>query len=320
VDYAPAFRDFLTAELALSRNTVSAYLTEARAFMTFLAAEGKTAPQAVPGDVIGYIVKRQLDGADSRTVAKALSAVRALYRFLVLEGQVESNPARLVESPRVPRKIPRYLSREEVESLLSARDRADPLGIRDGAVFELIYSCGLRASEAVDLTFEQLSLSQGVIRVMGKGSKERLVPIGERAKEQLELYMEEARPLISRGKKSSNYVFLGRGGRKLSRKGLWKSFKKLAMKAGLESKVHALRHSFATHMLSGGADLRSVQELLGHADISTTQIYTHVSQEALRKLHEELHPRGGNAGGAAGARGAQRAGSQTSHDREGTSI
>ncbi len=316
MNYAPAFRDYLTAELALSRNTVSAYLTEARAYMAFLAAEGKTAPQAVPGDVIGYIVKRQLEGADSRTVAKALSAVRALYRFLVLEGEVESNPARLVESPRVPRKIPRVLSREEVESLLSARDPADPLGIRDGAVFELIYSCGLRASEAVDLTFEQLSLDQSVIRVMGKGSKERLVPVGEKAKDQLDLYLREARPAIAKGKKTSHYVFLGRGGKRLSRKGLWKSFKKLAVKAGLEGKVHTLRHSFATHMLSGGADLRSVQELLGHADISTTQIYTHVSQDALRKLHQNLHPRGGGPANAAGG-GADAGGP---HTHEGSPI
>ncbi len=296
MDPAGAFADYLTAELVLSPNTVSAYAAEARAFLSFLSSEGKTAAKAEPGDVIGYIVKRQLDGADSRTVAKSLSAVRALFRFLVLEGTVVSNPARLVESPRTDHRIPRFFTTEEVDHLLSAgapsSAGAAVLDIRNAAVFELIYSSGLRASEAVDLTMERISLDEGIVRVMGKGSRERLVPLGERAKERLRLYLAEARPVLARGKKPQNYVFLGRGGRKLSRKVLWKNFKKLAAKAGLKGKVHTLRHSFATHMLSGGADLRSVQELLGHADITTTQIYTHVSQDALRRLHEEKHPRG----------------------------
>jgi integrase/recombinase XerD len=292
MDIAGRFADHLIAELALSRNTVSAYTAEARAFLVFLSEEGMQPNEAVPGDVIGYIVKRQLDGADSRTVAKALSAVRALFRFLVLEGAAVSNPARLVETPKTPHRIPRVFEPQEVDRLLSVRDPRDPLSIRDGAVFELIYSCGLRASEAIDLTLERVSLSEGVVRVMGKGSRERLVPLGETARQRLELYLSAARPALAKGRKAVNYLFLGRGGKKLSRKGLWKNFKKLALKAGLEGKVHTLRHSFATHLLAGGADLRSVQELLGHADISTTQIYTHVSQEALRRLHDEYHPRG----------------------------
>jgi integrase/recombinase XerD len=293
LDPAGAFADYLTAELVLSPNTVSAYAAEARAFLSFLSAEGKTEAEASTGDVIGYIVKRQLNGADPRTVAKSLSAVRALFRFLVLEGTVASNPARLVESPRTQHRIPRFLTTEEVDRLLTVgASGVAVLDIRNAAVFELIYSSGLRASEAVDLTMERISLDEGIVRVMGKGSRERLVPLGERAKERLRLYLEEARPVLARGRKPQNYVFLGRGGKKLSRKGLWKNFKKLAAKAGLKAKVHTLRHSFATHMLSGGADLRSVQELLGHADITTTQIYTHVSRDALRRLHEEKHPRG----------------------------
>jgi integrase/recombinase XerD len=296
VDCAGAFADYLTAELALSPNTVSAYAAEARAFLSFLSQEGKTEAEAAAGDVIGYIVKRQLGGADSRTVAKSLSAVRSLFRFLVLEGKIASNPARLVESPRTQRRIPRVLTAEEVDRLLAAGSPASGLAaaldIRNAAVFELIYSSGLRASEAVDLTLQRISLEEGIVRVMGKGARERLVPLGERAKQRLRLYLEQARPVLARGRKPQNYIFLGKGGRKLSRKGLWKNFKKLAAKAGLKGKVHTLRHSFATHMLSGGADLRSVQELLGHADIATTQIYTHVSREALRRLHEEKHPRG----------------------------
>jgi integrase/recombinase XerD len=211
-----------------------------------------------------------------------------------------------VETPRSPRLIPRVLSPEEVDRLLAASDASDLLGIRDGAVFELIYSCGLRASEAVDLTVERVSLREGIVRVMGKGARERLVPLGRRARERIELYLTAVRPTLAARGKPVNYLFLGRTGRKLSRKGLWKSFTKLALKAGLASKVHALRHSFATHLLSGGADLRTVQELLGHADIATTQIYTHVEQEALRRLHEEYHPRGGQLSG--GSRVAKRDG------------
>ncbi len=286
------FADYLISELALSRNTIAAYAAEARAFNAFLDDEGKSAETATAGDVIGYIAKRQLDGADSRTVAKALSAVRAYFRFLVLEGAIAANPARQVQTPRIPRRIPRVLSREEVDRLLAVRDPRDPLCLRDGAVFELIYSCGLRASEAVDLTLERISLSEGLVRVMGKGSRERIVPLGAPARKKLAEYLAEARPRLMRGRKPVDYVFLGRGGKRLSRKGLWKNFKKLALSAGLQGKVHTLRHSFATHMLEGGADLRSVQELLGHADISTTQIYTHVSQETLKRLHEEMHPRG----------------------------
>ena len=286
------FSDYLLAERALSRNTISAYTAEVRAYLAFLDGEGKSPESAAAGDVIGYIVKRQLDGVDPRTIAKALSAVRAFYRFLVLEGTVPTNPARLVQSPRVAHRIPRVLGQEEVDRLLSVRGQRDPLGLRDSAVFELIYSCGLRASEAVELTLERVSLTEGVVRVMGKGSRERIVPLGEKARVKLRAYLAEARPTLARHGKPVNQVFLGRGGRKLSRKGLWKNFKKLALAAGLQAKVHTLRHSFATHLLEGGADLRSVQELLGHADISTTQIYTHVSQDTLKRLHEEMHPRG----------------------------
>ena len=285
------FSDYLTAELALSPNTVLAYAAEVRAYCAFLDAEAKRPEEAVSGDVIGYIVKRQLEGADPRTVAKALSAVRAFYRFLVLEGAMASNPARLVQAPRVPHRIPRVLDREDVDRLLGIRNPADPLAARDGAVFELIYSCGLRASEAVDLTLERLSLAEGVVRVMGKGSRERIVPLGQVAKDKLRAYLESARPTLARKGRPVNNVFLGRGGKKLSRKGLWKNFKKLALAAGLQGKVHTLRHSFATHMLEGGADLRSVQELLGHEQASTTQIYTQVSQNQLRETVLKAHPR-----------------------------
>jgi integrase/recombinase XerD len=181
-----------------------------------------------------------------------------------------------------------------VDRLLAACPPGVPLAQRDKALFELIYSCGLRVSEAVELTVDRVSLAQKVVRVMGKGSRERLVPLGERARSELSVYLAKIRPGLMKGK-AVNWLFLGRGGRKLSRKTVWKTFARLAARAGLStSKVHALRHSFATHLLQGGADLRSVQEMLGHADIGTTQIYTHVSQDVLKRTHENFHPRGGS--------------------------
>jgi len=288
---AEGFADYLSAERGLSRTTVATYASEARSFEAFLARGGKTAAQAEVGDVEAYMTERRVNNIDSRTLAKAASAIRSFYRFLVLEGRLEANPARLVDAQRVTMRIPRYLQEEEIQKLLDACDPAEPLGIRDRALFELIYSCGLRVSEAVSLTVDRVSMPEGALRVMGKGSRERMVPLGERARHQLELYLSDARPALA-SRAPANELFLGRGGKKLSRKTVWKTFKRLAASAGLDAKVHTLRHSFATHLLQGGADLRSVQELLGHADIGTTQIYTHVSQEVLKRTHEEFHPRG----------------------------
>jgi integrase/recombinase XerD len=199
-------------------------------------------------------------------------------------------------------RIPRVLDPEEVDKLLAACDSDSLVDQRDGALFELIYSCGLRVTEAVELTVDRVALSEGMVRVMGKGSRERLVPMGARARAELTRYIREVRPALLEGRRPTSVLFVGRGGHMLSRKTVWKSFKKLALKAGVDGKVHTLRHSFATHLLSGGADLRSVQELLGHADIATTQIYTHVSQEALKRTHEEFHPRGGSPGDPSGER------------------
>ena len=291
---AESFADYLSAERGLSPTTVATYASEARGFEAFLARGGKAATQADVRDVEAYMTERRVHNIDSRTLAKAASAIRSFYRYLVLEGKIETNPARLVDAQRVTMRIPRYLQEEEIQKLLDACDPGQPLGIRDRALFELIYSCGLRVSEAVSLTLDRVSMSEAALRVMGKGSRERMVPLGERAKSQLERYLSSARPALA-GRVPANELFLGRGGKKLSRKTVWKAFKRLALAAGLEGKVHTLRHSFATHLLQGGADLRSVQELLGHADIGTTQIYTHVSQEVLKKTHEEFHPRGGGS-------------------------
>jgi integrase/recombinase XerD len=291
-DEVSPFGAYLAAERRLSPTTVATYTSETGAFLSFLQGEGKTATAAGADDVSAWLASRQVQNIDARTLAKSASAIRAFFRFLVLEGRIDSNPARLVDAPRVAMRIPRYLSVEEIDALLDACDASNPLGIRDRALFELIYSCGLRVTEAVRLTVDRVSLAEGALRVLGKGARERLVPLGDRAKRELERYLATARPSLA-GRIPSNVLFLGRSGRMLSRKTVWKIFKRLALQVGLEGKVHSLRHSFATHLLQGGADLRSVQELLGHADIGTTQIYTHVSQEVLKRTHETFHPRGG---------------------------
>ena len=288
-----AFADYLTSERGLSPTTVATYVAESRSFEAFLARCGRSAVEADVRHIEEYLAERRVNRIDPRTLAKAASAIRAFYGFLVLEGRIEANPARLVDAQRSSMKIPRYLAAEDIDRLLDACDPSDVLGIRDRALFELIYSCGLRVSEAVALTVDRISLGEGALRVMGKGSRERMVPLGERARQEIKKYLSEGRPSLC-ARRPADELFLGRGGRKLSRKTVWKTFKRLAAASGLEGKVHTLRHSFATHMLQGGADLRSVQELLGHADIGTTQIYTHVSQEMLKKTHAEFHPRGGS--------------------------
>jgi len=301
-DEMPAFLAYLAAERRLSPTTVATYATEVRSFLAFLQEAGRNATQSEVKDVSDWITSRQVRDTDARTLAKAASAVRSFFRFLVLEGRMEANPARLLDPPRLSMKIPRQLPAEEIEALLDACDPTKPLGIRDRALFELIYSCGLRVTEAVQLTVDRLFIPERAVRVMGKGSRERLVPLGNRAVAELQRYLAESRPVLA-GPRPTAALFVGRTGRKLSRKTVWKTFKRLAQAAGVQGKVHTLRHSFATHLLEGGADLRSVQELLGHADIGTTQIYTHVSQEALKKTHQEFHPRGGSGPSAEGALG-----------------
>ena len=290
---AAQFADYLAAERGLAPLTVSTYSAEVRQFLDFLESSGGSLATVTLEAITGYVTRRHANGADSRTLAKAASAIRSFFRFLVLEGKSAGNPARLLDAPRVAMRIPRFLEPQDVDTLLAACPTTSALGLRDKALFELIYSCGLRVSEAVDLTLDRVSLREKIIRVMGKGSRERIVPLGDRARHEIQAYLSSARPNLIRKRAAVDWLFLGRGGRKLSRKTVWRAFTTLASRAGIgAAKVHTLRHSFATHLLHGGADLRAVQELLGHADIGTTQIYTHVSQDVLRRTHREFHPRG----------------------------
>jgi integrase/recombinase XerD len=286
------FEEYMHVEMRLALPSINTYFTECRIFLNNLKASGKELKETTAKDIIEYLVARQINGLDQRTISKILSSLRAFYKFCQLENLHHANPAALVETPRIAKKLPKVFSQDEVDLFLAAIDRGTPLGIRDRALFELIYSCGLRVSEAVNLRLDQLYLKEGLIKVLGKGEKERLVPVGEQASFWLIHYLSKARPKIAGSKMRNNFVFINRWGKKLSRKGMWKRFKEIANMAGIDGKIHTLRHSFATHLLKGGADLRSVQELLGHADIGTTQIYTHLEKEDLHNYHRRYHPRG----------------------------
>ena len=300
------FADFLRSVEGLSELTIDTYAGEARRFLQFQASDRQAGTGPAVGAVVGYLVERQAEGAGSPTLAKAISALRAWYRFLEAEVPVagapfvgtpeQTNPAADVAPPRAARRIPRVLAVAEVERFLAAIEVATPAGIRDRALFELVYSSGLRVSEAVALDRSRLYLEEACVRLLGKGSRERIVPLGEPAVAWLRRYLAEARPLLrprsTAAPPATDAVFLNQRGGRLSRKGMWKRFHAITVAAGLQAKVHTLRHSFATHLLAGGADLRSVQELLGHADITTTQIYTHVEREDLRRQHRRYHPRG----------------------------
>ena len=242
-------------------------------------------------DISNYLIWRRTQHMEQLTVAKDVSALRSFGSFLVEEGIWQENLVQLVERPKIQRALPRVLSVEQVDSLLAAIDTSEPLGVRDRALFELVYSCGLRISEVATLLIGNVHLQERILIVMGKGSKERVLPFGDAAHEWLSRWIQEGRPAIL-GSKQVAEVFVNYRGQPLSRKGIWKRFQELESLSGVTAKVHTLRHSFATHLLSGGADLRSVQELLGHSVVSPAQIYTHIEKDELHLYHKEFFPGG----------------------------
>jgi integrase/recombinase XerD len=283
--------------IALERRsplTAETYILEIRALLGWLEKEGLEAALADPPSLIRYLeYRRTVDGIDPRSAAKAISALRSFFRFLADERIRKDNPAALLEKPRRPFRLPETLPREAVEGILASVDTGNPRGIRDRTIYELIYSAGLRISEAVSLNLKDLDLPSLTARVRGKGNKERLVVFGAAAADWLKRYLAEARPLLARAHKGPA-LFIGGSGRRLSRKGIWKNYRRLTLVLGTGSRIHSLRHSFATELLAGGADLRSVQELLGHSDITTTQIYTHVDSGLLRESHRKFLPKLGD--------------------------
>lgn len=289
-----AFQGYLVSELRLSPRSVETYVREVRLFSDYLRQHELSLLDIDSRGISHYLISRTEGetGVGQRTLARILSSLRSLFRFLMLEGRRADNPAVLLDMPRAEHRVPEVLGVDEIDRLLDAIDLSKAVGLRDRALFELIYSCGLRVSEAAELTFSQMDVDEGLIRIRGKGNKERIVPVGEHAVEWLTRYLTYGRPELESKKARTDHVFLNNRGQGLSRKGVWKRFRELCDAIGVEAKVHTLRHSYATHLLAGGADLRAVQELLGHSDIATTQIYTHLDREDLKEYHEQYHPRG----------------------------
>ncbi|MCX5893348.1 MAG: site-specific tyrosine recombinase XerD, partial [Deltaproteobacteria bacterium] len=278
----------LTAERGLAALTVSAYAGDLQDFWQFAEARGLAAWGAVSlNDLQDYLATLEGRGLSARSRARKLSALRQFFRFLQREEKLKANPVELLDSPRLPRRLPKVLGEDEVAALLNGPDPATPLGQRDAALLELLYATGLRVSELVGLTLKQLDLRRGVVRPLGKGSKERVVPMVAQATEKIESYLAQGRTQLLKGRQSP-YLFVNVRGGKLSRQGFWKILKHYALKQGIGSpSPHTLRHSMATHLLSRGANLRVIQLLLGHADLATTQIYTHLDAARLQKAHEK---------------------------------
>ena len=291
------FLGYLEVERGLSRNTLEAYRSDLQQFGEFLSRRHLSALTLTPGQLAGFI-SELAEGRDGRaacapaTLQRKIACLRSFYRYLRREQLIDHDPAREVRAPRTPTRLPHVLSRDEVLRLLSQPRGSSPTAVRDRALLETMYACGLRATEAITLELSDLDLEVGVLRARGKGSKERLVPVGSQAIDGLRAYLEVARPRLV-GLTDETHVFVNRRGTALSRQGLYKIVQRHARSAGLERRMspHTLRHTFATHLLAGGCDLRSLQEMLGHADIATTQIYTHLSVERLRDVYFDAHPR-----------------------------
>ena len=293
---APIIDQFLDAiwlEKGLSENTLSSYRLDLTSFDAWLQARGGALLNAQQSGVLEWLGHLAMRKQSARSSARMLSCLRGFYRYLVRENRIVIDPTLNIDSPRLGRSLPQALSEEDVDQLLSQPDVAVPLELRDKAMLELLYASGLRVSELVGLSLHQLSLNQGVVKVLGKGSKERLVPMGEEALYWLQQYLLQGRPaLLASG--AGNVLFPSRRGTQMTRQTFWHRIRHYAQRAGIQTKLspHTLRHAFATHLINHGADLRVVQLLLGHSDLSTTQIYTHVARERMKQLHQQHHPRG----------------------------
>lgn len=287
-----AFLLHLKTERRLSGNTLDAYGADLRRFSSFLADRGIGAGKFTRTDFLDHLTRLRDAGLSARSTARHVSTLRAFFRFLVREGVLAASPVSGVKAPRLGRPLPKYLTLSQVDRLLAAPDGHTPEGIRDRAMLTIMYASGLRASEVVTLRLENVDANAGFLYVLGKGGKERVVPVADVALSVLGEYLGSARQRFL-GKRSSNDLFLSRRGKAITRQTLWNRIRRWALAAGIEQRIspHTLRHSFASHLLAGGADLRAVQAMLGHADIATTQIYTHITPDRLRDIHRKHHPR-----------------------------
>ncbi len=291
--HVPLFLDYLSVEKGLATNSLEAYRSDLEAFGCFLRERGLSTAEVSRGEIVRFFGERRATGMSPRSIARATSALRGFFKFLTAEKIVAEDPTSDLENPRKWSVLPKSLSPEEVSLLLAAPDTTTPRGLRDRALFELLYACGLRVSELSGLLKEGLRLAEGFLLVRGKGSKERVVPVANSAAEWVTRYMEVVRSRIP-GAATSPYVFIGSKGRPISRQTVFLALKAAALKAGLSVAAvspHVMRHAFATHLVDNEADLRAVQMMLGHADIATTEIYTHVSRARVRKVYDRTHPR-----------------------------
>lgn len=290
------FLDYLSVEQNLSFNTIDSYRNDLKRYLEFVTSEKKYSDlnQITSKDVSSFVQLLNSLGLSAKSISRNLSAIRTFHKYLMNEDILESDPAENIDMPKLSKTLPSVLEIAEVEKILEQPDTLDHLGIRDRTMLELIYACGLRISELLSLKQNDIRTDAGFLRVFGKGSKERMVPVGEVAMNWIVVYQEKVRPHLLGKQTSDDVLFLNSRGKKMSRMGFWKILKRYTDMAGIKKEVtpHTFRHSFATHLLEGGADLRVVQELLGHSDISTTQIYTHIDREYLKEVHKTFHPRG----------------------------
>ncbi|MBN1913941.1 MAG: site-specific tyrosine recombinase XerD [Candidatus Omnitrophica bacterium] len=287
------FINYLSVERGLSRNTLISYKDDLDAYCRFLKRQGIDAlARTSKNEIINFMLSQKDRGLSPNSVSRRLAAIKVFYRFLVRERILKSDPSSLIDSPKLWKKIPETLSLNEINALISQPDLKDKQGIRDRAILESLYATGMRVSEAVNLKIANVNLDIGFLRCVGKGNKERVIPLGKKAVSSIQKYLEASRPKLLKNKESE-FLFLSRFGNKISRQSFWKIIKRYAKDARIKKPLrpHILRHSFATHLLERGADLRSVQEMLGHANISTTQIYTHINKERLKSIHKAFHPR-----------------------------
>ncbi len=288
------FLNYLSVERGLAKNTIESYGRDLRQYLSYLneRKNGLAFKEATQVTVVGYLLHLQAHGRATATLSRSLAAIKAFYHFLARERLIERDPTINLDAPRQEKRLPRVLSVQEVTRLLEQPDLKTPGGIRDRAMLEVLYATGLRVSELVSLTIEDINLEEGYLRCLGKGTKERIVPMGNMAAKYLTFYLNHARKFLAAAPGEA-VLFLNHHGNRLTRQGFWKIIKKYADQLQIEREVtpHTLRHSFATHLLENGADLRSVQEMLGHADISTTQIYTHLTKGKLKEVYDRTHPR-----------------------------
>ncbi len=289
-----SFLNYLIVECGLSDNTIKGYKGDLRNFSNYLQDEGIKQFQDLRAKmIVSFIEKEKQRGLSENSISRSLVTIKMLYKYMIMEGKISANPMSSVNTLKLQKHLPEVLHYKTVEEILRAPDCNDKLGIRDKAILELMYATGARVSEVASIKASWINFDYGYIRCQGKGSKQRIVPMGAEASKSIRRYLQEVRPLLVKMEADEPLLFLSRTGKKLRRENIWSIVKKYAIKAGIRSNIspHTLRHSFATHLLEGGADLRSVQEMLGHSNISTTQIYTHIDRKYLKSIHQKFHPR-----------------------------